>query len=442
MSTGDKVCILCGDSCAGQPRIKNEKGQYAHRACVDQKMKSKAEPEPVIEDDYSDALGGDMDDLLGDIAVQDDFGSAASACGGCGQRMAEGAVVCMACGYNAESGKSMQTRSKEQKAGSGNAMVGGALGGAAKLGGFAASPVLPLIGAIIGGAIGAAIWAAIAYFLNAEVGYVALGVGALCGFGATLGGGAQTTGGGMIAGAMAAVVSVGAIAGGKYAASHFAVQNMMSGGWFEPLVLEDIDDDWANSKLAHNLCKERIEAGSEVVWDDPMLFVYAAYWPDDYPEAHQQLVLDKWESLDDDERIALRKGIAADTDINYTYRDVDEEWALSWMADEAATTMIENGESIGWADPLLPLYYATWPEEFPADIVEEVNTTWDAMSADEQLAFKEDIMLTANEGREDTGDIAEEITKQSFIDSFKHPLDLVFLVLAVITAYGIGANEN
>ena len=30
----EKVCVLCGQSCAGQARIKNAQGQYAHQACA------------------------------------------------------------------------------------------------------------------------------------------------------------------------------------------------------------------------------------------------------------------------------------------------------------------------------------------------------------------------------------------------------------------------
>jgi len=162
MSDGEKICVLCGLSCAGQARTKNEQGQYAHMACV----KARQEQQQGRVDDglgdealYGEALGGGMDDLLGDIdspeAIDSELGGAAMACPGCGQRMDAGAVVCMACGYNTQSGRSMSTKSKEVKPGGG--ATGAALGGVAKVGGAAASPMLPFVGALIGGAIGAAV---------------------------------------------------------------------------------------------------------------------------------------------------------------------------------------------------------------------------------------------------------------------------------------------
>jgi len=431
MSDVEKICVMCGQSCAGQPRIKNEKGQYAHRACV----QAKQESEPVVADDglyddYDDALGG-MDDLLGDIAVHEEVAidGAAMACPGCGTRMEAGSVVCMGCGYNTQSGKAMNTKSTEIGEGFG----GAAIGGVAQVGGLAASPMLPFIGALIGGAIGASIWAAIAYFTGFEVGYVAIGVGALVGIGATLGGGAETTGGGAIAGAM------GSIAGGKYAASYFAVKDFLGNGAFS-LTLEEIDDEMLISGLVDDVCREQIANGEPIEWENMNLYSEAAWWPEDYPSAIQTVTRDAWDSKSSVEKSKFRRDISDEFD-DVSMHDVDDEWALQELADEICKQKTAAGEEIRWEDHTLPLRAAEWPVDYPQAIVDTTNDRYNGMSDDDIEAYRSELLdrYTGELGM--SGDMAQEITKQNFIQSFMHPFDILFMLLAVSTAYGIAAND-
>ena len=443
MGGGEKICVLCGQSCAGQPRIKNEKGQYAHQACVKAKQEQQADAEPEYEDDYNDALGGGMDDLfdddlLGDLGEQDEIIGSAMACPSCGQRMEEGAVVCMACGFNTQSGRSLATKRKEAKAsGAGTAV----LGGVAKVGGFAASPMLPLIGALIGGAIGAAIWAAIAYFFDYEFGWIAWIVGGLVGLGASIGP-VDKAGGGAITGAMAAVVAMGAISAGKYAAVYFAVQSTFGSGAMAPLVIEDISEELIMQTMVDDVSREMIDRGESIAWEDPHLFNEAAIWPDEYPNQIQTMITNRWDSMSNDDRIAFRKGIAERSEFDLSYRDIDDDWALSSMAYIVTNTMIDDGEKIEWPDPNLPLNIAIWPEDYPADIQTKTRERWDSLSDDDQYVYRQNLLDKENANREIAGTLGQSITQQAFINSFKHPLNILFMFLAVITAYGIAANDE
>lgn len=434
MSNEDKICVLCSKSCAGMPRIKNERGQYAHKACVD--AKSNAQPAPVEEDNlYDDDLGG-MDDLLDDIGVEEEaFGESAMACPGCGQRMADGTVVCMGCGYNTQSGKAMSTKSKS----SGGSKIGGAaMGGAAAAGGLAAGPTLAFIGALIGGVIGAVAWGAIAYFTGFEIGWIAIGIGVLVGIGAQAGGGSQTTGGGMIVGVMAAIVAAASIAGGKYGASYMFVRDTFGSSMSESITLDEVNDDWVFGRLVDEVCTEQIENGQTIEWENQHLFVEAAMWPDDYPTSIQEMITEKWEGMDDLEQIALRTGFAKDYGPDYTYHDIDEETALSMMADMVATNMIEADEAIAWPNPNLAMDVAIWPEDYPESVQTLTVDRWAAMSADDQFDYRTKLMDSSNEMR---AQIAEMFTQGSFIDSFKHPLDILFLLLAMGAAYKIGYGD-
>ena len=80
------------------------------------------------------------------------------------------------------------------------------------------------IGGIIGGTIaaviGAAVWAAIAYYGEVEIGYLAWGIGLLVGLGVSAG----SRSGGVGAAVVAVLLTVASLLGGKYAAVHFLLQ--------------------------------------------------------------------------------------------------------------------------------------------------------------------------------------------------------------------------
>jgi hypothetical protein len=75
----------------------------------------------------------------------------------------------------------------------------------------------------IGGLVGALIWGAITYFLSAEIGWIAWGIGALVGVCVRLGAGSETEGATPGAGAIG--ISAGAILLGKY----FAAMMLLGG---------------------------------------------------------------------------------------------------------------------------------------------------------------------------------------------------------------------
>ena len=77
----------------------------------------------------------------------------------------------------------------------------------------------------IGGLVGAAIWAAISYAVNAEVGYVAWGIGGIVGIAVRFVAGEREEGIGP--GVTAAVIAILAVLGGKYAAVHMLVSHHM-----------------------------------------------------------------------------------------------------------------------------------------------------------------------------------------------------------------------
>lgn len=442
MSGLEKICVLCGKSCEGQPRIKNNKGQYAHQACVKSRQEQAApEPEPVEGEVEDYALGGalgGMDDLLGDLPEQqsEPMGAAASACPSCGQRLNEGAMVCMGCGFNVQSGRAIKTVARDKKK-SGKGAGAGAASLGAKAGGMALAPVLPLIGAVIGGAIGAAVWAGIAYQFNYEIGWIAIGVGFLCGLGAAIGARGE---GGALTGGMAALVAMASISAGKYAAVSWAVNDAFGGTLFEPMVLEDLTEEDVLTSLADEICREHTAAGDPVEWDNPQIFLEAAMWPDDFPADIRGEVRDHWHGLSDVEKRKLRRDVGEEWDLSVS--EVDDDWVLERLAFDMCESRLASGETIDWGNPDLPLQVTLWPDDYPVSVQEQTRQRWDAMSVDDQHVYRLDLLDETNAQRSQTGELGQAIVNEGFKQSFMHPLDLLFMLLAVGAAYGVASNET
>ncbi|MDX9912511.1 MAG: hypothetical protein RBS39_11825 [Phycisphaerales bacterium] len=132
--SGEKVCGICGQSCANQPRMKDAQGRYAHKACFEKKMQERqttgralvTESEPVAADvglglpeDESWLLppepeaaapafaSGAVGGALGGAAAS---GIASGSCPGCGYPVTPGAVLCTRCGTNVATGKSLRVK--------------------------------------------------------------------------------------------------------------------------------------------------------------------------------------------------------------------------------------------------------------------------------------------------------------------------------------------
>lgn len=335
MSTIEKQCVICGDTCVGQPRIRNEKGQYAHRACAEAKQAAMqtAKPEPMQNEPDPDlaALGfdddgfGDMSDLLPDTPPEPQQPAMRAACPSCGTALDSGVVVCLNCGYNTASGKALKTKAKEKStSAAGGALVSGVAG---KAGGASLAIFMPIVGAIVAGAIGATIWAAIGYFTGFELGILAWAIGGLVGVGALIGARGD---GNLWVGCVAAVIAVGSILGGKYVmVSMYLNESFTSGivnaasNGMDDFEFEQADASWVQEAMAWEIVDEREAEGDVIAWANG-LDPYAeesdgAYWPEDFPDDIQSEVLAEWNalsSIEQRERIEMQQRIYEEFAVN------------------------------------------------------------------------------------------------------------------------------
>ncbi len=120
----EKLCVLCGESCVGQPRTKDRKGQYYHQSCHDRAVRAKQErarqQEQAVEQAFvtvePPAPGTDNDNLMSMLLNEAAQPTAppshelgAGTCPACGQSVEPDAVLCVNCGFNLQSGQAVHT---------------------------------------------------------------------------------------------------------------------------------------------------------------------------------------------------------------------------------------------------------------------------------------------------------------------------------------------
>ena len=112
-----KVCVVCAEDCSARPRIKDNEGRYACKACVEKK---KAAPRPAAAAARAPARSATLledepyvDPVLAELASGVQVVESATACPSCGLPIS--GAVCMSCGYNAATGKAVSTRVKKPK---------------------------------------------------------------------------------------------------------------------------------------------------------------------------------------------------------------------------------------------------------------------------------------------------------------------------------------
>lgn len=114
-----------------------------------------------------------------------------------------------------------------------------------------------LIGGLIGGLIGAAIWAGISYATGYEIGWIAWGVGFLVGMGVRMGAGDWE---GAAPGALAVILALLSVVGGKYAMASIATAKLGAG------VSVSVTADNIKSSMARDIVEDWTKAEKKIAW--------------------------------------------------------------------------------------------------------------------------------------------------------------------------------
>lgn len=139
------------------------------------------------------------------------------------------------------------------------------------------------------GVAGALAWAAVAYFVNLEVGYLAWGIGLLVGYAVLL-----AEGRGPIAGAAAAAITIVSLLAGKYLSVELLVQKEMA-------AVQPVNEELVVSYVADEVVADYESAGKPVAWPvgvDPG----DASTEADYPADVWSEATNRWAAMPEDER--------------------------------------------------------------------------------------------------------------------------------------------
>lgn len=163
-----------------------------------------------------------------------------------------------------------------------------------------------IIGAIIGGIVGAALWAAITNATNREIGWIAWGVGGLVGLGARLGARdwADT-----LAGIVAALVAIVALAGGKYLVVQIAVDSAAK-DVISQIESNPIGETEAKAFMAGDLVTQAESAGKKLKWPDGKSLDNAESFQD-FPKSVQTDVESRWKGMTPDAQTAYIESVKA-----------------------------------------------------------------------------------------------------------------------------------
>ena len=103
----EKVCVSCETDVSAAPRKKDSKGRYFCEPCIT-KLQSTRKKAAAPKSEPTDV----MSMLLKDSKIVN-----APKCIQCGTALLEGAVVCMQCGQNTETGRPTTTKVVERSRG-------------------------------------------------------------------------------------------------------------------------------------------------------------------------------------------------------------------------------------------------------------------------------------------------------------------------------------
>lgn len=108
--TGSKICRICGEDCSDRPRIKDPQGRYYCKTCHEQAKRNRTPHQ--IPPPQPDEPGGLLAELIDDLSPPP---VSMQSCAYCGQPMTGDAIICLSCGYNAQTGRQLAKVSTKPK---------------------------------------------------------------------------------------------------------------------------------------------------------------------------------------------------------------------------------------------------------------------------------------------------------------------------------------
>jgi hypothetical protein len=269
-----------------------------------------------------------------------------------------------------------------------------------------------IIGGSIGGVVGALIWALIGYSTGYEVGYIAWGIGVLVGLGVAKGSSGQ---GSTETGLIAVVLALGSILLGKWAWVEFSYRQ-----YFDPR-------DIAIASLADVVIAEHEDKGEPV--GRPRT-AESDTIEDEYPSAIWAEATARFDALTSEEQEELVNAPAL----------ANPDLVVRSIAESVIAEREKAGKPVRWPDGKDP--DAAWRrEDFPAEIWQDAQARWKALSAEKQAEYRDSLkQQKAKEHEVAMATLHSTLSAHGFQSSFG-AFDLLWGFLAISTAFKIGSGQ-
>jgi hypothetical protein len=117
--------------------------------------------------------------------------------------------------------------------------------------------------------------------------------------------------------------------------------------------------------------------------------------------------------------------------------ETNEEYVISWLADEIVIKMEEQGVTVQWPGgeaPETPQAEA----DYPRDVWAKAKWAWEGMSDEEKQEFKK---VVHEQALKNVNEMAASYREEGFLASFG-AIDVIFFLLAIVTAYKIGSKSE
>lgn len=258
-----------------------------------------------------------------------------------------------------------------------------------------------IVGGLTGGLLGAVVWVAVAYSAGLELGIIAIGIGALSGFGVRLPAKEAKGTGPAVTAVMVCLFSIGA---GKI--GHIVVS------W--PGTAEGLREG-ALLQLSALVAREYERAGRRV--DVPTTGWEVRHT--DYPEEIWVEAERRWNALAREEQAWYLK------DVGHVFL-LNQELATAKLALDVVEEYEASGRTVKWP-PAANRYAPGGRDDFPAEIWQEAVSRWEGFSPGEQREFEELVASAFYFGAM----IDHILTVFSL-------MDVIWFTLAAVTAWSVG----
>ena len=82
-----------------------------------------------------------------------------------------------------------------------------------------------------------------------------------------------------------------------------------------------------------------------------------------------------------------------------------------------------------------------WPNDYPTDVITEVNNRWTKLSADEKAALKAECQAVQDQHEQELhATVKPQVRSEAWKSTFGM-FDILWVILAIVTAFRVGASN-